>query len=188
MLRVVFFILFSLAFLFQAVAQDNDEIIIKKKDSLTENDIYLAALKPSKAGFYSAILPGLGQVYNKSYWKVPVIYGALGLSTYYFIYNNNKYQDYRTAFKLHKIGEGDASQYPTLTLDVLQRAQEYHKKNRDLSLLITVGLYVLQIVEASVDAHLEFHNTDSNLGFTPTLFKEPLNNNTVLAAKITYSF
>jgi len=187
-LRVVVSILFSLGFFFQAIAQDNDEIIIRDKDSITENEIYLAALKPSKAGFYSAILPGLGQAYNKSYWKVPVVYGALGLSTYYFIYNNNQYQEYRTAFKLHKIGEGDTSQYPTLTLDVLQQAQEFHKKDRDLSMLITAGLYVLQIVEASVDAHLEFHNTDNNLSIVPKTFKEPLYGKTVLTASITYSF
>jgi len=185
-LRVLILILIFSSIHFQVKAQEADEIMIK--DSISVNDLYQAALKPSKAGFYSAILPGLGQVYNKSYWKVPLVYGTLGLSTYYFIYNNNQYQEYRTAFKLHKIGEGESSQYPSLTLEVLEQAQEFHKKDRDLSLLIGVGLYVLQIVEASVDAHLEFHNTDNTLSFTPTLIKEPFYNNTVVAARITYSF
>ena len=186
MLRVLILIVFVVSFHFQSKAQENDEIIIK--DSISTNDIYQAALKPSKAGFYSAILPGLGQAYNKSYWKIPIVYGALGLGTYYFIYNNNQYQEYRTAFKLHKLGQGESSQYPTLTLDVLQRAQEFHKKDRDLSLLVTAGLYVLQIVEASVDAHLEFHNTDSNLGIAPTIFVEPLNGKPVVATSLTYNF
>jgi hypothetical protein len=186
-LRILFFIIFII--IFQApniVAQDEELIIVK--DSITFNDIYLAAIKPSKAAFYSAILPGLGQAYNKSYWKVPVVYGFLGGSAYYYIYNNDKYQEYRTAFKLHKLGEGESSQYPNLTLDVLQQAQKYHKKNRDLSLLLGVGFYVLQIVEASVDAHLEFHNTDKNLGFSPILFHEPIHGKTVLASSITYTF
>lgn len=186
MLRVFILIAFMVSFQFQTTAQENNEIIIK--DSISDNEIYLAALKPSKAGFYSAILPGLGQAYNKSYWKIPLVYGALGASTYFYIYNNNKYQEYRTAFKLHKLGEGASSQYPTLTLDVLQKAQEYHKKDRDLSILVGVGLYVLQIVEASVDAHLEFHNTDSNLGIAPSIIIEPISGKPALATSLTYTF
>ena len=180
-------ILFLLIFQVESIlAQDDDLIVIK--DSIVENKAYINALKPSKAAFYSAILPGLGDAYNKRYWKIPVVYAALGASTYYYIYNNNQYHEYRDAFKLHKLGEGDTSQYPTLTLDVLQRAQEYHKKNRDLSLLVGAGIYVLQIVWTSVDAHLEFHNTDSNLSFSPTLFREPIAGKTAFTASITYTF
>ncbi len=186
MLRVFILIAFMVSSLIKTTAQENDKIIIK--DSIAENEIYLSALKPSKAAFYSAILPGLGHAYNKKYWKIPVVYAALGASTYYYIYNNNQYHEYRDAFKLHKLGEGDTSQYPTLTLDVLQRAQKYHKKDRDLSLLIGTGIYVLQIVWASVDAHLEFHNTDSNLSFSPILFHEPIGSKTAFAASVTYTF
>ena len=54
----------------------NDGIIVK--DSIVKKEYYLNPLAPSKAAFYSAVLPGLGQVYNKKYWKVPIVYGALG--------------------------------------------------------------------------------------------------------------
>src|SRR5690606_41343685 len=67
------------------------EKVIQKKE--------VDALAPSKAAFYSAILPGLGQIYNKRYWKLPVVYGALGAGGYFYVDNNNNYNRYRTAYK-----------------------------------------------------------------------------------------
>ena len=61
-------------------------------------------LSPSKAAFYSAILPGMGQIYNKKYWKAPIVWGVLGGTTYLYIDNNSIYKRYRTAFKLRKAG------------------------------------------------------------------------------------
>lgn len=146
------------------------------------------ALKPIKVSFYSAVLPGLGQAYNGKIWKTPIVYVALGVPTYYYIYNNNRYKEYRTAFKLHKLGQGALSQYPDLEVDVLETAQEYHKKDRDLSMMITVGIYFLQIIEASVDAHLQYYNIDNQLTLTPTLFQEPISGNTGVAINLTYKF
>lgn len=158
------------------------------QDSIPEISREEIAIKPIKVSFYSAILPGLGQAYNKKYWKLPIVYGALGASTYYYIYNNNRYHEYRTAFKLHKLGQGELSQYPTLSLDVLQTAQEYHKKDRDLSIMVTFGLYFLQIIEASVDAHLQYHSIDNKLGLSPSLVQDPISGNTGLAVNLTYRF
>lgn len=182
--------LFSIAciFCFSLVVFSQEITTEKKQDSITEISRESIAIKPIKVSFYSAILPGLGQAYNKKYWKIPIVYGALGTSTYYYIYNNNRYQEYRTAFKLHKLGQGESSQYPTLSLDVLQQAQEYHKKDRDLSMMVTIGLYFLQIIEASVDAHLQYHNIDNKLGFSPGLVQEPISGNTGLAISLTYRF
>jgi len=67
------------------------------KDSLKSNNI--DPLTPAKAAFYSAVLPGLGQAYNKKYWKIPLVYGAIGTSLYFYITSNAKYQDYRGAYK-----------------------------------------------------------------------------------------
>ncbi|MEX0273375.1 MAG: DUF5683 domain-containing protein, partial [Flavobacteriaceae bacterium] len=68
-------------------------------------------LAPSKAAFYSAVLPGLGQVYNKRYWKVPIVYGALGLSTYAYLYNDDFYDRFRAAFKRREAGFTDDEFY-----------------------------------------------------------------------------
>ena len=79
--------------------------MIKIQDTIARPEIN--ALAPSKAAFYSAILPGLGQAYNKKYWKVPLVLGAIGTSGYFYFNNNKKYNQYRTAFKLRESGRPD---------------------------------------------------------------------------------
>ncbi|WP_236548103.1 DUF5683 domain-containing protein [Polaribacter septentrionalilitoris] len=135
-------------------------------------------LAPSKAAFYSAIFPGMGQVYNKKYWKAPIVWGALGTSIYYYLQNNSEYKRFRTAYKLREIGLQDEftdnAGNESVSSETLERAQEQLRENRDLSLLTTVILYVLQIVEASVNAHLLQFNTDDNLSFKPTFINDPI--------------
>jgi len=171
---------------FISFSQEDENLIVNDTvPSIAQETI---ALKPIKVSFYSAVLPGLGQAYNKRYWKIPLVYAAMGTSTYFYIYNNNQYKEYRTAFKLHKLGQGESSQYPDLSIEVLERAQEYHKSDRDLSMLITVGLYFLQIIEASVDAHLQYYSIDNELSISPTLFLEPTSGNTGVAINLSYKF
>jgi hypothetical protein len=157
------------------------------KDSLNRSTVEMYdPLKPSRAGFYSAILPGLGQAYNKDYWKIPLVYGALGTGTYSAVYNQQRYDKYRTAYKL--LLRGEENDYPGISAETLQSAQEYHKNNRDLSLLVTAGLYLLQIVEASVDAHLSSHTIDDNLSFTPVVIPSLGTDTYGFGAQITYQF
>jgi hypothetical protein len=111
---------------------------------------------PKRAAIYSAILPGLGQIYNKKYWKVPVIYCAAGGLAYATIYFQRTYIEYRTAYRIRMDGDSQtidqfAEQYSDASL--LTYVQAYHKY-RDLALFGTALLYVLNIVDASVDAHL----------------------------------
>lgn len=135
-------------------------------------------LAPSKAAFYSAIFPGMGQVYNKKYWKAPIVWGALAIPTYFYLNNNSEYKRYRTAFKLRKSGSQDeftdANGNELISLAGLESAQKQLRQNRDLSLLSGIIIYVLQIVEASVNAHLLQFNTDDNLSFTPTVIPDPI--------------
>ena len=148
----------------------------KKKNNITQG-VY-NPLAPSKAAFYSAIFPGMGQVYNKKYWKAPIVWGALAIPTYYYLTNNSEYKRYRTAFKLRKIGAQDeftdANGNELISLAGLESAQKQLRQNRDLSLLSGIIIYVLQIVEASVNAHLLQFNTDDNLSFTPTVIPDPI--------------
>jgi len=76
------------------------EEIIKSKDSIIVLDKKINPLAPSTAAFYSAILPGLGQAYNKKYWKIPVVYAALGTSTFFYIDNNKKVQPIQRCFSI----------------------------------------------------------------------------------------
>ena len=152
------------------------EVKIKDDIKIDKGGVY-NALAPSKAAFYSAIFPGMGQIYNKKYWKAPIVWGALAIPTYYYLTNNSDYKRYRTAYKLRKNGlvdEFTVDGVEIVSLETLETAQEGLKENRDLSLLTGVILYVLQIVEASVNAHLLQFNTDDNLSVRPSLIMNPI--------------
>ncbi|WP_405607254.1 DUF5683 domain-containing protein [Polaribacter sp. Asnod1-A03] len=156
----------------------NVEGVKVKGDIKVEKGGVYNALAPSKAAFYSAIFPGMGQIYNKKYWKAPIVWGAMGTSIYYYLENNSEYKRYRTAYKLRKNNLQDEFTLDDgteiISLTTLETAQDQLKENRDLSLLTTVVLYVLQIVEASVNAHLLQFNTDDNLTFKPTFVNDPM--------------
>lgn len=132
-------------------------------------------LAPSKAAFYSAIVPGLGQVYNHSYWKVPLVYGGLGTAGYFYITNNKNYKKYRDIYKKRKAGFINDPYYdlngdgygPDVSLESLENGQDYYQKNRDLSLLIFIGIYALNIIDANVDAHLKQFNINKDLSLKP---------------------
>ena len=124
---------------------------IRVKDTIKKSGINMLA--PSKAAFYSAVLPGLGQIYNKKYWKVPLVYGALGTTIYFYISNNNKYHAYRDAYKRRLEGFND-DEFTYLDNSRLIAAQKFYQNNRDLSALLTGLFYILNIVDANVDAHL----------------------------------
>lgn len=150
-----------------------DTVLTKKqKRKLKKNEIKgpIDPLKPSKAAFYSAVLPGLGQAYNKRYWKIPLVWGALGAGIYFITYNDGQYNNFRSAFKRRQAGFTDDEYYdlglagePDFSDEALQDAQERFQRDRDLSLLITIGLYALNIIDANVDAHLKQFNVDENL-------------------------
>ena len=137
-------------------------------------------LGPAKAAFYSAALPGLGQIYNKKYWKVPIVYCALGGCIYYFNKNNDLYHKYRDAYKRRLAGFTDDEFYgngtvPAISNDGLIRAQKSLKRNKELSILVTIGIYALNIIDANVDAHLLQYNLDENLTLSPKLNYNEIN-------------
>ena len=181
LLKNIIFVLLFAFFSVTLVAQKDSVIVngvkIKGDIKIEKGGVY-DALAPSKAAFYSAIFPGMGQIYNKKYWKAPIVWGAMGTSIYYYLDNNKEYKRYRTAYKLRKAGFQDEFTLDDGTLvvseETLERAQEQLQENRDMSLLTTVILYVLQIVEASVNAHLLQFNTDDNLSFKPTFIIDPI--------------
>lgn len=136
--------------------RSKDTVILKKTAVLHS---------PRKAALYSTILPGLGQVYNRKYWKVPVIYAAAGALTYFIISNQKDYIMYRTAYRLRVDGDSTtidqfADKYNESTL--LTATQQTHKF-RDLSIFGVTLLYLLNIVDASVDAHLFTFDVSDNL-------------------------
>lgn len=182
--------LFYIAILFfllgnQVVFSQQIGDAIKAKDTIISKEI--DPLRPSKAAFYSALLPGLGQAYNKKYWKIPIVYGAIGTSLYFYIDNGKKYHNYRDAYKRRLAGYND-DQYQYLDDNRLIQAQRFYQRNRDLSLLVTIGFYVLNIVDANVDAHLIQFNVSDNLSFQPDVYPNDINYKPNLGLTFNYKF
>ncbi|WP_452223169.1 DUF5683 domain-containing protein [Lacinutrix chionoecetis] len=140
-------------------------VVVPADTSLVRKEI--DPLRPTKAAFYSAVLPGLGQAYNKKYWKIPLVYAALGTGIYFYVDNNKQYNRVRDAYKRRLAGFEDDEFQGRLTIEGLQEAQKSFRRNKELSLLITAGLYALNIIDANVDAHLLQYNVDDNLSFKP---------------------
>ena len=163
---------------FCCFSQKDTTQVGKKKNKITSNRIY-NPLSPSKAAFFSAVFPGGGQIYNKKYWKVPLALAAVGIPTYFYLDNNSEYKRYRTAYKQRKIGERDEFTLDDgtelISLTGLERAQKTLRGNRDLSLLVVLLGYVLQIVEASVNAHLLQFDASDNISINPSILTNPIN-------------
>lgn len=123
---------------------------------------------PAKAAFYSAVFPGLGQAYNKSYWKIPLVYIAIGTPLYFYLDNNSQYNRYRDAFKSRLAGFENDEFIGILTDEDLVEAQKLFRENRDLSLLLTIAAYILNIVDANVEAHLNQFNISDDLSMRPS--------------------
>ncbi len=150
-------------------------------------------LAPSKAAFYSAILPGLGQAYNKKYWKIPIVYAAIGTGIYIYLDNDKNYNRYRDVYKRRLAGFTDDEFYgdgptPKVSNDGLIRAQNTLRRNKELSLLITFGLYALNIIDANVDAHLLQYNLDENLALKPHFQFNEQENSTDLGVTLNFKF
>lgn len=127
---------------------------------------------PKKAAIRSAILPGWGQIYNKKYWKLPIVYGALGTSAGIFLYNLKWYKRTRFAYKV--LVNRDSSNFPKVHKDLqflidrndpntLGYARDQYRRDIDYSVLFFVLLWGLNVVDASVDAHLKAFDVSPDL-------------------------
>jgi len=185
-LYIVFFSVIG-CFGFSQIQKVSD---IYVEENYVKPNVQYDPLKPSKAAFYSAIFPGLGQLYNKDYWKVPIVFGAIGTSTAIYIHNNNQYNRYRDAYKRRLAGfkddEFQGEQF--LSNDILVEAQRQFHRNRDLSLMITLGLYILNIVEANVAAHLKQFNVTENLSINTDWYRDDLNYGNHFGLSLKYKF
>ena len=116
-------------------------------------------------------MPGLGQIYNKKYWKIPIIYAGLLTSAYYINDNNVQYKLYKDAYlkRLDNNPENDdfVGEYSSGDLLILK---DFYRRNREISILCFVGTYIINVLDASVDAHLFDYDIseDISLQITPT--------------------
>ena len=149
-----------------------DTIFEQSKRSLRLKNLINDPLTPSKAAFYSAIIPGLGQAYLGKAWKLPIIYSAIGASLYYFDLNNKEMNEYRNAYKRRLNGFFDDRFLELaipITTEQLLLGMEFHKNYRDIALVLAALSYMLNILEANVSAHLLQFNVSEDLSVTPNL-------------------
>jgi hypothetical protein len=152
----------------------------RKIDSVLKNH------SPRKAAIRSALIPGWGQIYNKKYWKLPIVYGDLGVSGYVFVFNFTNYRELRDAYRDGFAAvpkrdpstgavipnSADSSGYNKLTpflqrvdLNALRSYRDEFRRNIDYSALAFIVLWGLNVVDATVDAHLKTFDVSPDLSF-----------------------
>lgn len=168
------------------LAQQPIDSVLEKRDRIYGNKNSTQAARDSidkkmkqhyhRATLFSAILPGAGQVYNKKYWKVPIVYAALGISAYAFFYNKNWYNKCQYALTVtvngtthtNSLAAVDPALMPFVTANDQNGLITYRddfRKNQDISALFFLLFYGLNVLDATVDAHIKDFNVNSDLSF-----------------------
>jgi hypothetical protein len=191
--RTAFTILFALS-IFAATAQQADTAVVSI--SLPETPAQQSFRpNPNKAVLYSAIVPGLGQIYNRKYWKLPLVYGSFLGCAYAITWNGNMHSGYRQAYLdfiddnpatnswrnyisstlrfPDDVAEWDASDV-TWFSNTLKRKKDYYNHYRDMSIIVSAVVYAVWIIDAYVDAQLfEFDiSRDLSMDIRPAVFEK----------------
>ncbi len=161
----------------QIFSQETTTVVAIKYDSIN----YHSA---KKASLYSAVLPGLGQAYNKKYWKIPIIYAGFGTLIYFIGVNGGEYRNFKDAYNI--VAAGDSANYDNeyvekydANLDQLREGRNYYRRNLELNYILTGLLYILNIVDASVDANLYDFDVSDDI----SLRLEPVRNHNIFYPK-----
>ena len=153
---------------------------------------------PAKAAMMSAVLPGLGQIYNKKYWKIPIVYAAIGISAERFLTFQNQYTRYRRAYVEYN-DKDDYTNYhltlfpqgtpPDKMSQIITRNKDKLRTWRDWSIIAVVASYALNIIDANVDAHLMDFSLDDNisLNIRPCFLENSINSK-IFGLTLQFSF
>ncbi len=159
--------LIILTFLFlvsKTIAQSDTIVIGKDTTTLTKPEKKAIYSSARKASIMSAILPGLGQAYNKKYWKIPIIYAGLGGFGYMFLTNNKQFNLYRANVVAYNDDDSlTLPAMPEFSSEQSQVLKLYYRKNRDFSVIGFSLIYLINIIDANVDAHLKTFDVSDDL-------------------------
>ncbi|MES2701497.1 MAG: DUF5683 domain-containing protein [Bacteroidota bacterium] len=129
---------------------------------------------PKRAGLYSALLPGLGQIYNRQYWKLPIVYGGLAVAGYFFVDNLKQYQSFRKAYIGRINNPHPTDEYVDIyTPDQLHQLQDDYNRYLNLTALFTGLGYMLQVVDAITSAHLRNFDISRDISMRVTPVATP---------------
>ena len=152
-----------------------------------------------KATTLSTICPGAGQIYNKSYWRVPIIIGGMASTIYTIDWNNRGYQRFKTAYALRVDYDKNPDKYPGGAADefrgaysatFLKNLKDSYRRNRDMCILLTAGVYMLQIIDAHVDAHLQDYDIsdDLTMNLEPYIDYLPIDSQPLFGVNMSFKF
>lgn len=182
------FVLLLCFSVFSLYAAAQEEEVLRSADSLKTVTVEIDSTAPEgkkikkinvydprKAAFRSAVLPGWGQIYNKKYWKLPIVYGALGITGYIFFDNINTYREYRHAYAVRyrtALPNADSTEYHQLKQiykiiepGSIRAARDEFRRYIDYSVLFFILFWGLNVVDAAVDAHLKSFDVSPDLSF-----------------------
>lgn len=136
----------------------SSEFCTAQTETLPEDSVKKRKHSPKLAMLMSTVIPGLGQAYNKKYWKIPVVYAGLGVLGYLSYRNTNYYNNFKDAYsELYNSGNQDSTIHlygVDYSLSGLEAGKNYYRRYRDMYSIFTVGFYLLNIIDANVDANL----------------------------------
>ena len=160
-------------------------------NNITADTVKQNIHSPKKATWMSVALPGLGQAYNKKYWKIPVIWAGFGGLGYAIAFNHDKYITYRDAY-LYRIDNDSTTidNFPDFSTNYLQTLKNSYRRNLEISIIITAALYTLNIIDAAVDAYLYDFDINDNISlkFKPSLIYSNNNSNLKISPGLTFTF
>jgi len=188
----------AIILIFSMLLVNNGGLFAQEPDAKKIDSVKVFVPNSTKAVIYSAIFPGLGQIYNRKYWKLPIVYGGFLGCVYAISWNTTTYNGYRNAYRdvnaytratdpdrtalswvnyLPYSGRDNPDQwlasYGSNFKNTLKNSRDFHRRNRDLSYIVTVGLYALAMIDAYVDAELfEFDiSEDLSMRMQPVMFE-----------------
>jgi hypothetical protein len=188
--------------------------VVKSDTTAVENASKPEMFKPNstRAVLYSAIFPGLGQIYNRKYWKLPIVYGGFLGCVYAITWNGTQHSGYKKAYndftdtdlstkswedyRLYSMMnlDADPAKWPDSERnwfrDALKNKRDFFRRNRDLSYIITVGLYAICMIDAYVDAQLfDFDiSQDLSLRIDPVIMPQTTTNARTFGLQCSLSF
>jgi hypothetical protein len=186
-----------------------DSVLLDKKELAFLNPKPAFVPNPTKAVIYSAIFPGLGQIYNRKYWKLPFVYGGFLGCIYAIDWNGNQYNGYKLAYK-HFIDEDESTDswmayrpyslrkevsewtpdQTTWFTSSLKSKRDYYQWYRDLSIIISVGVYAICMIDAYVDAQLFSFDVSEDLSMRvePVLFDKTGTSSRSVGMQLSFTF
>ncbi len=163
---------------------------------------------PHKASMYAAVIPGLGQIYNKKYWKLPIVYAGFGGVAYAVQFNSFQYDRYRSAYRDFLIRDPQNKSYLDIIANsplteeeitgpyadwfqrTLDNRRKYYRRYRDISYAGIVAVYLVQIIDATVDAHFKYFDIsdDLSLNIEPVVLPNKTDNSNIMGLQLKFSF